>query len=312
MKKLILIVLSIFAFSVDAATILPMPPELKGKTIIMIIPYNPGGDTDATQRVIAQLVTKLTGLNIVIINKAGNGGIIGTNEASKAAPNGLTILGTDNSYIINSAADIENAPSTADFIPVSIHALTPQYLYSNKFKNLPDLVVKAKTKTPIVVGCNVHHQCMYMQQFISSLNGESYIINYKTPAQAAIDASRGDIDIFGAGATSGLPFVQSNKITPIATTWTHNLSVYPDAAPMSTVVPNFKAYNMQMVLAPAETPQHIINYYNQIFRAAVNSPEFKARAKELSIITMDLTPEESQQFVKKELVQARKNKKFIR
>lgn len=290
-----------------------MPAELQGKTITMIVPWNPGGDTDTIQRMVAEQVSRMTNLIIVISNRGGARGIIGGRDATQARPDGLTLLGSSNeTFVLNPVLE-DQAVDFKLLQPVSIHAVTPQFLYTgvnSPIRNVDDIVKAARTDPKFNVGCNATHQCMYISQFLDHYGIKPYIILYKTPAEMGIAAARGDIHLYGAGAASGMPFVKNGSVRAVAVTWPTKMAVFPDAEPLGQKIKSYRANNLQMISVPAGTPKHIVEYYNQVFRLAVKSPELVKKFQELSIISSDLTVPEVERELAEELRMMMANKKY--
>ena len=293
---------------------LPTPPELHDRIITMIVPYAPGGDTDATQRFVAEQASKISGLKFVIINKGGAQGIVGARELIKARPDGLTIMGHANeTAVVNPVVMPDQAVDIREVQPVVIHAFTPQFIYTginNPIKTHTDIISAAKNNIRFTVGCNTMHQCMYLGQYLNHYSIKPYIVMYKTPADMAIAASNGDIDIFGAGAVSGLNFVRGQRIRAVAATWDHRLDIYPDAEALGTIIPGYRASNLQMISVPAGTPNHVMEFYNQLFRLAVRTPDSVKRFQELGVVTADLTIKQVTHVLEQELSTMRANQQF--
>jgi tripartite-type tricarboxylate transporter receptor subunit TctC len=312
-KNLFFVLAAAVSTSALAQSLPTMPTELQNKTITMVVPWNPGGDTDSTQRFIVEQVNKITGLKIVVLNRGGARGIIGAREVIESKPNGLTIMGHSNeTFIINPVLE-EQAVDIKRLQPVAIYAFTPQFLYTGNdsgIRNAGDIVQAAKDNKKFTIGCNIKHQCMYISQFLDHYGIKPYQVMFKTPADMAISAANNDITIFGAGATSGAPFVQSGRIRAVAVTWNSKLPVYPDAEPLGSVVPGYRAYNLQMLSIPAGTPSHIVEYYNAVFRAAIKTPESIKRFSALSVVPADLSVDQVEQELTRELEVMKKNKKF--
>jgi tripartite-type tricarboxylate transporter receptor subunit TctC len=310
MKKLI----ALFALLAGLAHAeVPVPQELKDKKIEMIIPFNPGGDTDGTQRFLVNIVNQKTGLNIVILNRAGASAMIGAKQVASAKPDGLTILGIDSSVVINSSLQTPGYVDPNLLTPVAVHSLAPLFLYikaNSNVNTLDELTKSAKSNPNFNVGCNVLISCMYTLDFFNAIGVEPTVVRFKNLGDMAVAVDQNLLSLFTAGATSGKPFVDGNKIKPIASTWNNKLSVYPSATPISKQVPGFKGYNSQLVYVPKGTPGHIVKYYNQVFQDAVKSPEFQERAKQLNIIPQTLSPEAVQQFVNSDYIKYRQYQKY--
>lgn len=290
-----------------------IPAELQGKTITMLIPWNPGGDTDAIQRFVVEQVKRISGLQIVVVNRAGASGIMGARALANSNPNGLTIMGHANeTFVVNPVLETLAVP-IQQLRPVAIYAFTPQFIYTGSesgIQNINDIVRSARSDPKFSIGCNIIHQCLYISQFLDHYGIKPYQVMFRTPAEMAISAANGDITIFGAGASSGAPFVQSGRIRAVAATWPSKLSVYPDAEALGSIIPGYRANNFQMLSVPAGTPAHIIQYYNSVFRAAIKSPETAKRFSELSLVPVDLLVEQVEQELAKELEIMKMNKKF--
>jgi tripartite-type tricarboxylate transporter receptor subunit TctC len=317
MKKIFKFVMAVLiattATIATATQIPPVPKELQDQVITMVVPWNPGGDTDATQRFVVEQVRRITGLNITIQNRAGARAIIGGRFVAEAAANGLTLLGDANTtHVLNPILEKE-AVDTRLLQPVTVYGLTPQFFYvaaDSKLKSAQDLVKLAQTKERFTIGCNNLHQCMFIRQFFDHYGIKVYAVLFRTPVEMATGLNLGDIDLFAAGATSGAPLVQANIIKAIAVTWPTRLDVYPDAEPLGKLVPGYRGNNFQMLSVPSGTPKHIVEYYNQVFRAALKTPESIARFSTLSIIPMDLSVADTERLLEEEFKNLEKAKHF--
>jgi tripartite-type tricarboxylate transporter receptor subunit TctC len=316
MKKLLFLSLitTILMKSAASAPIPTTPAELLDRPITMIIPWPPGGDTDATQRFVVEQVIKLSGLKITVINKGGAGGIIGARDLAKSHPDGLTIMGHSNeTFAINPVLNADQAVDMTTIQPTAVYAFTPQFIYTgfnNQIKTHTDIISAAKNNPKFTVGCNILHQCMYIGQYLNHYGIRPYTVLYKSPADMAVAAFNGDIDIFGAGAVSGVTFVRGGRIRAVAATWDHRLDIYPDAEALGTIIPGYRANNLQMVSVPAGTPRHIVEFYNQIFRLAVQTPASVERFRDLSVIAADLDIDQVRQALDKELQIMKDNQQF--
>ena len=117
MKKLLTLLLLSLCLTTHARDI---PAELAGKTITVIVPYGPGGNSDITARQLARTVEQITGLNIIVSNRPGASGTIGTQALTQSDPNGLTLGQFETGpAIVNAIQGLPNAPSRDQLIPVS-------------------------------------------------------------------------------------------------------------------------------------------------------------------------------------------------
>jgi len=291
----------------------PMPKELQDRVITMVVPWNPGGDTDATQRFVVEQVKKLTGLNIVVHNRAGARGMIGSRFVAESRPDGLTLLGSANEpYVLHPIIETE-AVDPGLLQPVTVYGLTPQFFYvaaDSKLESAQDLMNLARTKERFTIGCSASHQCMLIRQFFDHYNIKVYAVPYRSPPEMMVGLNLKEIDLFAVGATTGMPFVQANMVKVLAVAWSTRLDVYPNAEPLGKLVPGYRGNNLQMLSVPRGTPKHIVEYYNQVFRAALKTPEAIARFSSLSVITKDLSVAETEKLLTEEFKNLEKAKHF--
>lgn len=294
-----------------------VPEQLQGKTITLIMPYAPGGDTDAIQRFVGEQARKLTGLNFVYVNKAGAGTILGSNEAALRPADGLTLFGGDNStHVFNPAIGLANYTNPKLLQPVSVFGITPQFVYvadSSPINSIKDLIAYANANPLINYGCSATQACLYQTVIFNSIGAnQAAQINYKTVTETVIGVINGDIVMFMAGATAGSAHVQSGKLKPIAVGWSEPLSVYPKARPVSDALSQFRAVNLQMISVPAGTPTAIVEFWNTVYRTLAQLPEVKERFSALSIINTGYTVQQSEQIIARELAHVHKLKVHLK
>lgn len=318
MSRFIACLLSIIMAKAVAAqpTIVP-PKELAGKTIEIIIPYAPGGDTDATQRFIGDQVSKLTGLNIVYLNRPGGNTIIGAAEAAKSRSDGTVLFAHDNSlFVTNAALEVPNFVDPQQFDPAVVFSITPQFFYVNARSNIhsiDDLIAEARNNPKFNYGCSFTHGCLALSWFFSAA-GLSNVqqVNFKSVPQVTVALEIGDVHVFPGGAGAGISAVQSGRVRALAVGWKNSLAVFPDAKPLSSRIPNFKAYNIQMVSLPAGAPAHILEFWNRVYRASAQSSETQRRFQDLSVITIDMDVPQTKKFLQQEYQDMRNIREFYR
>lgn len=318
MKHVLTWVLSFFmATSLAASPILKPPAELTGKTIEVIIPYAPGGDTDATQRFMAQQLSDLTGLEFVFLNHPGANTIVGAGIAAKSRADGTVLFGHDNSlYVTNPALEVPHHVDPKNFVPAAVFALTPQFFYvstKHGINDIDDLIHAAKHNPKFNYGCSFTHGCLSMSWFFNAMGiGHVQQVNYKSVPQALQAVDQNDIMVFPGGAGAGISGVTSGLLQPLAVAWKEPLEVFPGAKPLSTAVPGFKAYNIQMVSLPAATPPHIVEFWNRAYREVAKTAETQRRFKELSVVSVDMNVTQTKRFLDQEYQDMKSIRKFYR
>lgn len=287
-----------------------VPEELKNKIITVIVPFPPGGETDITQRWMASQVKKVTGLDIIVVNKAGANGAIGATEVARSKPDGTTILGGENStFVIHPATNFAAAPDTSTLQPLTVFTVTPLFLHVSTASNInsvDDLINKARRDPKFAVAVGTVHTQMATSMFYEGYGIKPYMVPFKGPMDMAMATSQGQVDAFFSTSGSSLAFVQGNKVKPIGVAWNQRLKIYPDAPVLHYKDKPFVFYNFQMISVPVETPKHIQEFLNLAWRAAGQTPESRQRFSDLSHVQFDLTIAQTEQWLKNDLAQAAK------
>lgn len=284
-----------------AAQLIIVPTELAGKTITIIMPFAPGGDTDNIQRFVAEQARKLTGLNIVYQNKAGANTIIGARDAASKDPNGLTLFGSDGStHFINPAINLPNHVDPKLLTPVSVFAITPQFIYVNAkspINNIKDLIAYAKENPQLNYGCSAQQACVYQAALYELLGITANQIMFKTALDQLVSVVQNDIVHYMAGASTGFAHVQSGKTKAIAVGWDHSLPVFPTAGPVNAILHNYRAVNIQMISVPVGTPKHIIEFWNKVYVEIAKTHEVQEFLSRLSVINTGFNVAQSEKII---------------
>ncbi|AHV93516.1 tripartite tricarboxylate transporter substrate binding protein [Bordetella holmesii] len=254
----------------------------RAKPITLIVPYAPGGFADTRVRILARKLGEALQQTVVVENKAGAGGVIGTNLIAKAAPDGYTI-GTGN------LAPLTVNPSLMPDVPYQVDKdLAPVILIENSplvlsvnnevpVKNLAELIALAKTSPgKLTFGSSgvggAHH--LSGEMFREQANIDIVHVPYKGGSLAATDLMGGHITMMFEMGYSALPAIRGKKIHPIAVTSAKRLDVLPEVPTMAeSGVPGFESYNWQGIVAPAGTPAPIIARLNTEFNRILKDPE---------------------------------------
>lgn len=317
LKKLVFAMCAVTISMLTNAQSISVPEQLRGKTVTLIMPYAPGGDTDAIQRFMGEQAKKLTGLNFVYVNKAGAGTILGSNEAASRPADGLTLFGGDNStHVFNPAIALANHTDPKLLQPVSVFGITPQFVYvadNSPINSVKDLIAYTKANPKVNYGCSATQACLYQSVLFNGIGADqANQINYKTVTETVISVVNGDIVMFMAGATAGSAHVQSGKIKPVGVGWNETLGVYPKAKPISETLAQFRAVNLQMISVPAGTPATIVEFWNLVYRSIAQLPEVKERFGSLSIINTGFSVQQSEQILAKELAHVQRLKVYMK
>jgi tripartite-type tricarboxylate transporter receptor subunit TctC len=279
------------------------------RPVTIVVPYAPGGFADTRVRVIARKLEQKLGQPVVVENKAGAGGVVGTTFIARAKPDGYT-LGTGN------LAPLSVNPSLMQGIPYdAAKDLAPVILIENsplvlsvgptvKVDNVKELIALAK-KEPgkLTFGSSgvggAHH--LSGEMFREAAHIDITHVPYKGGSLAATDLMGGHITMMFEMGYSALPAIQGKKIHPLAVTSAKRLAVLPDVPTMAEAgLPGFESYNWQGIIAPAGTPEPIIARLNQDLNAILRDPEIVKAINDTGSQVGGGTPAEFGAFISSE------------
>ena len=288
----IALVLVLFAFAARA--------DYPDKPIRLIVPFAPGGVTDTSGRLVADALSKRLGQTIVVENRAGASGNIGTQQVSVAAPDGYTLLlGFDGTLVINPHV-FSNYPidPIKDLAPVgkigdatlilvahpSFPARTVQELieYSKKQPGGVAYGTSGVGSTPHLAG----------ELFNLRTGAKLTHIPYKGGGQAMSDALGGNVPLVYTAVAGAMQYLKSGRLVPIAVSSVKRSPALPDAPTfIEGGVPDFESTSWVAVLAPAKTPRPVIDKLNRELNAVLSDPAIVERLGTLGIIATPGSPE---------------------
>lgn len=249
------------AGAVQAADTYPSRP------IRLIVAYPPGGGTDQVGRVMADQLTATLGQNVVVDNRGGATGNIGTELAARAVPDGYTLLMGNvapNAVNVSLFRKLGFDP-VKDFAPVSLVAITPNILVANPsmpVKTIKELIAYAKAKPGTLnfpsagVGSSSH----LAGELLKSLAGISMVhVPFKGGGPALVAVIAGEVQIMFATMPAAMPHVKSGKVRPVAVTTAKRSQAMPELPTIAeSGVKGYDASTWYGLLAPARTPQAIV------------------------------------------------------
>jgi tripartite-type tricarboxylate transporter receptor subunit TctC len=246
------------------------------KPIHWIVPYAAGGFADIRARKIGAELTKTLGQPIVIENKAGAGGVLGTDAVAKAAPDGYTMGMGNLAPLAVNVSLMKKLPDDPlkDVAPVILIETSPLILTAGPglpAKNVQELIALAKAKPGQIAFASsgvggAHHLSGEMLRQSSGI--DIVHIAYKGGAPAAADVVAGHVPMMFEMGYAALPSIKGGKIRALAVTSTKRLSILPDVPTMIEAgVPGFESYNWQGVIVPAGTPREIVDRLNRELNA---------------------------------------------
>lgn len=254
------------ATSVFAPTILRAQSGWpKTGTMRMVVPFPPAGATDVIGRIVADKLGQIWGNQVVIENKGGAGGNIGTDQVAKAAPDGNTILIVSVGMATNPFL-YKGLPydPIRDFEPVSLLAMVPNIMITppnHPAKTVAEFVAMAKKDPGKMsfgssgIGTSVH----LSGELFNKLTGAKMVhVPYKGTADAKNDLIAGRIDCIFDNITAALPQARGGQVKALGITTAKRSTLAPELAPVNDTVPGFDVSSWFALFVPAKTPKDII------------------------------------------------------
>jgi tripartite-type tricarboxylate transporter receptor subunit TctC len=282
------------------------------RPVTIIVPYAAGGGTDLLARMVGQKLEQRLGKSFVVENRPGGGTVIAALAVAKAPPDGYTLLmGTSTPLAINATLHkkLPYDPAT-DFLPLALVANVPFVLVVNPslpIKSVNELIKFAKANPKsLSYGTSgpgsPHH--LYAELFKSMTGIEMTHVPYKGSVPAITDVVAGHIPLMFCDLAPAQPMIKEGKVRALGVSSAVRVASLPNVAPIAEVgVPGFEAVAWQMLVAPANTPQPIVDTLYKEMKVVLALPEIKQRINELGMIPIDSpSPDELARYVKTEIV----------
>lgn len=282
-RLLVTVLLAVAAVLGSSAALAQAYPA---KPIRLIIPFPPGGATDIIGRTLAQKLSTQLGQSVVVDNKPGAGGTLGSAEAAKAAPDGYTLLLATTSTHSIAPSLYKNMPYVVekDFSPISEVATATNVLIVTPnlpVKDVAELVALAK-KNPDALNfaSSGNGTIVHLQSELFKLTSGTRLthVPYKGTALAIPDLISGQTHLMFDSLVSALPHIKGGKVKALAVTSTTRTSLLPNVATViESGLPGYEVNTYFGLFAPAGTPAEIVQRLQREVVAAVQSADVKER-----------------------------------
>ena len=274
------------------------------KPIRLVVPYAPGGGVDIIARATAQELTKRVGQQIIVDNRTGAGGNVGSDTVAKSPPDGYTLLMASPANTINSSlyAKMPYDPMR-DLVAVALIASVPAVLLANRSlpaQSVKQLVALAKAKPGALTygsGGSGTTEHLAGEMFKSFAGIDMLHVPYKGGAQVIIDVISGQIALMFVNQVFALPHIQGGKVKALAVAGSARSPSLPEVP--TFVESGFKDFVVSVwwgVMGPAGMPREIVNQLNREIVAGLASPEMKERLQTMSAQPIGGTPEQFAAF----------------
>jgi tripartite-type tricarboxylate transporter receptor subunit TctC len=284
-----------FGFAQSSA----IPSTYPNKPIKFVVPYPPGGGTDVIARIVQEPLSQELGAQIVIDNRGGAGGSIGTDIVSKSPNDGYTVLFTLSSHMINPAIYPKLSFNTEkDFLPVATVASLPQILVANNdfpAKTVKDIVALAKAKPDSISYASVGNGSpghLAGAMMASAAGIKMTHIPYRGGGPAVTDVMAGQVPLLWVSIPAAANFIKAGKLKALAVSTLKRTPVFPDVPTMAELgFKDFEVDSWYAMFVPAGTSKSIIDRLNQAANKVLSNSSVKEKLLAQGAEAVGGTPE---------------------
>ena len=270
------------------------------KPVMLVVPYAAGGGNDVLARVAADPMSKHLGQQIVVDNRGGAGGSIGTRQVAKAAPDGYTlVIGGTGSLAINPTLyDNVGYDPRKDFAPVGMIAAGALIILvhpSVKANTVEELIALAKKEPGKVnyasagIGSGIH---LGAELFAHMAGIKLTHVPYKGTGPALNDLLGGHVMMYFSSIPSAVPMVKDGRLRALAVTGTQRSKLFPDVPTVAETLPGYETVLRYGIVAPAGTPAPIIGKLNKALRAGLAQESVTKRLEAMGVEPLPGSPED--------------------
>jgi tripartite-type tricarboxylate transporter receptor subunit TctC len=282
--------------------------QYPNRPLRLVVPFPPGGAVDTLGRAIALNARETFGQNIIVDNRPGFGGAVGSELAAKSTPDGYTLLmGSTSTISINPTLYSKLAYKPTDFAPVTLVAFVPHLLVASMSvpaTNLKEFIAYAKARPGELqygsAGSGTPHH-IALEMFKQMTGTNLLHVPYKGTAPAVLDLLPGRVHVMSAEVLAVLPHARAGKLRALGIATPKRNQVAPDIPTVSEAgVPGFEVTSWYGVLVPAGSPREIVAQLSRGIAKSLATPDMQQRFADLGATPVGNTPEEFAAFVKRE------------
>jgi len=278
------------------------------RAVRIVVPTTPGGTLDLVARLVAQKLSEYWGYGVIVDNRAGAGGIIGTDVAAKATPDGHTIAFVASTFTVTASVH-KNLPydSLRDFAPVTLATFSPWVLVVNPslpVHSVKELIALAKEKPGQInyASTGSGGATHLAAELLKSMAGVDIThVPYKGSVQAVNDVISGQVQLTITGLTATASNVAAGKLRLIAMTGRKRAAAFPDVPTIGESVPGYEYNNWFGVLAPQATPNDIILQLHDGIVRALQAQELRQLLLAQSIEPVGSSPAQFGDTIREEI-----------
>ncbi len=295
----------VFPFGAVSAQAISYP----SRPVTIVVPYGPGSSTDILTRIVARHMSEQFGQTVIVENKAGAGGSIGSAQVAKAPPDGHTlVMGTISSHSINQSMMKNLAYDVLrDFAPVSLVAYFPNVLAVNKdvpASNIAELVALAKSREGMAYATGGVGSSGQMGGELLKLRTDAPLnhVPYKEVGSAIADTMAGHVPVLFYQVPALVSQINAGQLKALAVLAPTRTPLLPNVpTSMEQGITDFDATAWMGLFAPAHTPPEIVAKLNQAVRAAAADAKLKEQLAPQGFTMVGNSPDEFRDFVKQDI-----------
>jgi tripartite-type tricarboxylate transporter receptor subunit TctC len=283
------------------------PAAWPAKPVRFVVPFAPGGPPDVIARLIGPKLSEILGQPVIVDNRAGAGGNIGTAAVAKAAPDGYTAMLTSSAFAVNVSFPDPGYSAERDFIAVTVVAAQPNVIFVHPgvpARTLAEFFAYAKDKklafaspgsgtTPHLTGENLFNIAAKLALPAIHFRGAG-------PAAAAVVA--GEPPVGSMAVTAPLPFIKAGRLRALAVSSAKRIAAMPEVPTLvESGYPGMLDYTWVGLFLPSGTPAAVVQKLYDAVRLALQSPEVKERMEGLAFDAIAEPPARTAEYVKEEI-----------
>ncbi len=295
-----------FLLSLFLCPLLVVSQSWPNKPVKLIVPFAPGGMADVVSRIMGQQLSDTWGQQVVVENRVGAGGTIGTSAAVKATPDGYTLMAIFDTTTAAPYLYKINYDLLQDLIPISMVARSPMLLVTNanfSAKTLPSLLQYAKDKPSAInfVTVGPGSPARLMLELLKNSTGINVtVVPYKGGGPAMVDLISGQVDAMFAALPTVAPHIKSGRLRVLAVTSGKRSNLVPGVPAMSETIPGFDTEAWVGIMGPAKIPPEVVAQINTDVAKILNSAEIKNKFFENGLEPSYANPEDFERWIRRE------------
>ena len=312
-RRVVAAAAAIVALAAAAPALAAMPKTSDAypqRAVRLIVPYPPGGAGDIVGRLLAAKLGENLGQQVVVDNRGGGAQVIATQIAATAPRDGHTLFLASATHSVNAALR-KNLPydSRRDFAPITLVAQSPLVFIAHPslgVSSMKELIAVARAKPGRInyassgPGTGGHMSV----ELLKSMTGIDLVhVPYKGAAPALIDLIAGQVQMMCTSPLPSMPHVKAGKLRALAMTGLKRASFAPDIPAVAETLPGFQTTLWYAVLAPAGTPQPVLNRVHDETVKVVRAKDFSQQLESQGAEPVASTPQELRKFIDSEIVQ---------